>query len=130
MCLFFWGTDRDAALCRGLLVGEVAHSPGQVVGRHPRGSGKVIGHPAIFLGHSPLHRHVGQRGVLLVVTQGQGERGLVDGLVKTGEGLPGVDGTELGHSQVTVEEIGTRVLRGLKKRTYEKTRVKRRKMKR
>lgn len=99
MCV---GTDRDAAVGLRLLVGEVAHGPGQVVGGHAWRSGEAVGHPAVLVRQrAALHGHVGERGVLRVVAQGEGERGLVDGLVEAGEGLPGVDGTELGHRQVT-----------------------------
>lgn len=95
------GTHRYAAVRLRLSVGEVANSPGQVVRRHARRPGKVIGHPAVLVRQrAALHRHVGQRGVLGVVAEAEGERGLVDGLVEAGEGLPGVDRAELGHCQV------------------------------
>lgn len=61
----------------------------------------MVGHPAVFVRQrAALHGHVGQRGVLRVVAEREGERGLVDGLVEAGEGLPGVDRTELSHRQV------------------------------
>lgn len=38
------------------------------------------------------------------MAEGEGERGLVDGLVEAGEGFPGVDRTELSHRQVAVQK--------------------------
>lgn len=94
-------THRHAAVRLRLSVGEVADSPGQVVRGHAGRAGEAIGHPAVFVRQpAALDRHVGQRGVLRVVAEGEGERGLVDGLVEAGEGLPGVDRTELSHRQV------------------------------
>lgn len=95
------GTHRYPAIGLRLSVGEVAHGPGQVVGGHARRPGEAIGQPAVFVRQrAALHRHVGERGVLSVMAEGERERGLVDGLVETREGLPGVDRTELGHCQV------------------------------
>lgn len=94
-------TDHHAVVGLRLLVGEVADGPGHVVRGHSRRAGEAIGHPAVLLGQrAAFHGHVGQRRVLRVVVEGEGERGLVDGLVEAGEGLPGVGRTELGHRQV------------------------------
>lgn len=95
-------THRHAAVGLRLSVGEVTDGPGQVVRGHARRAGEAIGHPAVLVRQrAALDGHVGQRGVLRVVAEGEGERGLVDGLVEAGEGLPGVDRTELSHRQVT-----------------------------
>ena len=97
------GTYRHAALCSCLSVGEVADGPGQVVGGHARRAGEALGHPAVLVHRrAAVHRHVGQGRVLGVVAEAEGEGGLVDGLVEAGEGLAGVDRTELGHRQVAV----------------------------
>lgn len=101
MCV---GTDHHAAVRLRLSVGEVANSPGQVVRGHARRPGKVIGQPAVLIRQrAALHRHVGQRGVLWVVAEGEGECGLVDRFIKAGEGLPGVDRTELSYCQVAMK---------------------------
>lgn len=95
------GTDRDAAVRLRLLVGEVADGPGQVVRGHAWSPGEAVRYPAVFVRQrAGLHGHVGQRRVLQVVAETQGERGLVDRLVKAGEGLPGVYRTELSHRQM------------------------------
>lgn len=95
-------THRHAGLAVRLPVGEVADGPGQVVGGHARRAGEAAAAPALHLLRRPaaLQRHVGQRGVLRVVTQRQREGGLVQRLVQAGEGLAGVGGAELGHGQV------------------------------
>lgn len=93
-------THRHAAAGLRLPVGEVADGPGQVVGGHAGRPGEAVGHPAVLVRPAAVHRHVGQRRVLRVVAEAQGEGGLVDGLVEAGEGLPGVDRAELGHCQV------------------------------
>ncbi len=95
-------THRHTAVSLRLPVGEVADGPGQVVRGHAGRAGEAIGHPAVFVRQqAALDGHVGQRGVLRVVVECEGERGLVDGLVEAWEGLPGVDRTELSHRQVT-----------------------------
>lgn len=94
---------RHTTVCLRLLVREVAHGPGQVVSGHARGTGKAVGHPAVLVSqNTAFHWHVGQRGVLRVMTEHQGKRGLVDRFVKAGEGLPRMNWAELGHCQVTV----------------------------
>lgn len=106
-------TDRHAAVALRFLVGEVAHGPGQVVGGHAGRPAEAVGHPAVLVWQrAALHGHVGQRGVLRVVAHGEGERGLVDGLVEAGEGLPGVDGTELSHCQVPTKNGQVAAQRG------------------
>lgn len=106
MCSTVCGTDRDAAVRLRLPVGEVADGPGQIVRGHARRAGEAGGHPAVLVRQrAGLHRHVGQRRVLQVVTEAQGERGLVDRLVEAGEGLPGVDRTELSHRQIPGQTI-------------------------
>lgn len=102
-------SHRHAVVALRLPVGEVAHGPGQVVGGHARRAGEAVGQPAVLVRRrGALHGHVGQRGVLGVVAEGERERGLVDGLVEAGEGLAGVGGTELGHRQVTGREAKER----------------------
>lgn len=104
-------THRDAAVGLRLSVGEVADGPRQVVRGHAGRAGEAIGHPAVFVRQrAALDGHVGQRGVLRVVVEGEGERGLVDGLVEAREGLPGVDRAELSHRQVTERKTKQTVL--------------------
>lgn len=94
-------THRHTAISLCLPVGEVAHSPGQVVGGHAWCAREAVRDPAILIeGQAALHRHVGQRGVLCIMPQAEQESGLVDWLIEAGEGLPGMDWTELCDGQV------------------------------
>jgi len=99
-CVCVCVTHRHAVVGLRLPVGEVAHRPGHVVRGHARRTREAVGHAAVLVRRAALQRHVSQAGVLRVVAQRQGERGLVGRLVEAREGLPRVDGTELGHRQV------------------------------
>ena len=92
-------THQHPSVGGGLPVGEVADGPGQVVGGHAGRAQEVVGHPAVVVGHGEPHGHVGQGQVRALVPQADLERGLVDGLVETREGLAGVRGGELSHGQ-------------------------------
>ena len=99
-------TYQNSAIREGLLIGEVAHRPGQVVRGHARGPGEVVRHPPVVIGDGVLHGHVGEGQVRGFVLQTNPEGGLVDGLVKTREGFSGVGRGKLSHRKIPAMQRG------------------------